>query len=425
MKTSRKGAVIAESFPTLIYPIPSSLGLYLRPGRRDHKPVVSLLAESQNRISGVVIDPVAVSWQAELLAEAPEHRVETVLDPKTIEMATPGGFNTNLAKLPWASEEPHRVELLAGLSGEQLAHSVAEFVVGNGLTAVLAPTHYLDDPRWFAVDRQLTRQLRSHLDAAGATEVPIYYVLSMPSTQFHDPGVRSGLIDGLRGLPIDAVWLRIHPFGGASGPLALKRYIRSCQDFHQLGFPLIGEKTGFAGLALMAFGAVGGCESGITVGERFDAGNLVRPRGGRPFLPPPRVYISELGLFLSRKRAEAFFDNRYMKSRFACKDRRCCRRGLDDMMADPRRHFLIRRSREVARLSRVPHSLRAERYLERVLRPATDLAVAAARADASLEGYRHRLDSWRATLGSFLELSPPTSYSAVPDGRRMKARLRA
>jgi hypothetical protein len=41
---------------------------------------------------------------------------------------------------------------------------------------------------------------------------------------------------------MDAVWLRIHPFGtGNSGPLVLKRYLRACRDLHTLNVPLVGE----------------------------------------------------------------------------------------------------------------------------------------------------------------------------------------
>ena len=87
------------------------------------------------------------------------------------------------------------------------------------------------------------------------------------------------MLEALKTIEIDAVWLRIHPFGTtAAGPIALRGYIEACRDLHRVGVPLVAERSGTIGVALMAFGAVGGIESGITLGERFDARTLAAPR---------------------------------------------------------------------------------------------------------------------------------------------------
>jgi len=54
------------------------------------------------------------------------------------------------------------------------------------------------------------------------------------------------------------------PFGNNSGHVSLFRYIQSCRELVSLDLPIVAERTGTIGLALVAFGAVSGLESGVT-----------------------------------------------------------------------------------------------------------------------------------------------------------------
>jgi hypothetical protein len=413
--------------PRLLRPVGAPLGVYLRPGRNDHTTLLNLAGEGVETFAGIVFDPCQESRQSELKTEALEAGLEAVLDSRALELGTEVGFGrSGMSKLPWAAASHDEPETLKE-NADEFIGALAEFVVDKGFSAVLAPTHYLgDDDTWFEVDRLLTRRLRSQLDALGGEEVLIYYPLALHAEQFRQAALRQRTVHYLRPLPIDALWLRVHPFGANSGPRAVRRYIEASRDFHQLGIPLVAEHVGAAGVALLAFGAVGGIESGITYGEQYDVGQLFRPpRGGTPFSPPPRVYLHQLGAFLSRPQAEAFFDNRHMKSTFGCRDTACCRRGVTDTLRDPRPHFVRQRLREVAELSRAPEALRTQLYLDDFLRPASDLAVQAARVEPALERARKRLDSWRVTLGTMARDGVGTSFAAVPEGQRIHHRRTA
>ncbi len=260
----------------------------------------------------------------------------------------------------------------------------------------------------------------------GAIQVPIYYPLALPSTAFRDSSQRKEIVRVLKDLPIDSVWLRVHPFGtAASGPIALRGYVEGCQELHQLGVPLVAERTGTIGIALLAFGAVGGIECGITTGEGFDISRLTAPpKKGGAFLAHPRVYLRELGAFLEVKRASPFFDLRRMKTFFGCRER-CCPGGLQDMLGDPRRHFVFTRAQEVSRVSSVPVALRRLLYMDQFLRPATDLALQASRIYPALDKQRRKLESWRGTLGAIERENPLKSWSQPPDGRRARSRVKA
>lgn len=410
---------------TVLHIADQPLGNYLRPGRNDHLVLQQLLSENQLAVTGLLVDPTLIDRHDDLAQEAGQQGIETILDPRSVDLSTPAGFQlSGVADLPWAPAIPHRPGDLSGASGLLLAEALAEFVVKESLSGMLAPTHIVSGPRdgWLPVDRELTLHLRRALDTRGRATTPIYYPLTLRSSVFNDARLREALMRYLADLPIDAVWLRIHPFGTTtSGPLALRRYIAGCQDLHRLGIPLVAEHTGTVGIPLLAFGAVGGIESGVTLGERVTFDRYLRATDGNGFSHPPRVYIDGLGAFLSREQAQAFFEKRGMRSAHGCQDQRCCPRGFNDMISEPRRHFVVQRSAEIGRLSRTPQELRPTIYMEEFLRPASDSAARAAKAEPALETTRKRLDAWRGTLGAILTSAPPESFSPAPTGRRSAA----
>jgi hypothetical protein len=342
-----------------------------------------------------------------------------------MELATAGGFTASRAQLPWAGSQPHRPADITGPGGYRMADTIAEFVADKQFSAVLAPAHYISGPNdpWLQIDEAVTGRLRRTLDANGQADVPIFYPLALAGKVLLDSEQRSALKPFLARLPVDAIWLRVHPFGSNSGPSALRGYIEACRDLHDLGLPLVAERSGTVGLALMAFGAVGGIENGVTIGEKFDASRLIHPpQGGKSFSPPARVYVPDLGLFLTRTQAKDLFQTPRMKM-FACRDTDCCRNGAQDMIREPRRHFVIQRMGEVGRLSQVAEAARANVYLEEMLRPATDRLprVLQAKLDRDtvkkLENERRKLGRWRETLGHLARHQPATTFSTVPETR--------
>lgn len=413
--------------PRTLRPVPDPFGSYMRPGYQDHGDVLQLLVEGRSIGSGLVADLRWASRQGDMLAEARRCGVETVLDPRSVDLSTPGGFVRGHAReLPWAATRPHRPFDLTDLAGAAFISSIVDAVQHGQFSAVLAPTHYLaaaGDP-WLAVDGQLTVQLRRELDRRGLDHVLIYYPLIMKADLLRRPEVQREMVAALGSpLPIDALWLRVHPFGTTnSGPLVLRRYLEMCRALHQVGVPLVAEHSGGVGVALLAFGAVGGIESGITYAEAVNLDNMFKPP--RPeekgFSPVPRPYLHELAAFLDPGLAEDFFARRGMKTAHGCQDAACCPRGWRDMQLQPRRHFLLRRAREVAAISAAPPSLRAGYYMENFLRPASDRAVRAAEAAPALHTVRRRLDSWRGTLGAELDKHSAFTASAPAAGKRLR-----
>lgn len=400
------------------------LDLYVRPRRNDHPVLLGLLAEDRLP-AGIVFDPVLDSRQSELRDMANRQAVETVLDTLTMELSLPGGrVRKGSLALPWSPFATEAAATLVGDAGVSLVSSIVDWVAAKRLSAVLSPSHFItgpDDPA-FAVDRRLAADLRRQLDDRGLDNVAIYYPLALPLAKLRDAGQALILGHRLQELDVDAIWLRLHPFGStACGPVSLRTYITACRALQTLGLPLVAERTGTIGVALMAFGAVSGIECGVTLGERFDISDLIAPRlGGSAFDPQAMVYVEQLGIFMRPKKAKSFYENSLMRSRFGCKDANCCPKGATSTLRDPRRHGVVRRIDEVERLAAVPQELRPDQYLENFLRPATDAALQAVKVDPSLEPARRRLDSVRVTLGALRKRGRPTSFVPPPSGRRAK-----
>jgi hypothetical protein len=415
--------------PRLLRAVNPPLGSYFRVGR-DHKPLQALLAEDRAAFTGLVFDARDHDRHRELRGAA-AGRVETVLDTKAFELSTVGGAaNPRLAGLPWAGDQlPHTPELLRGPWGKQVAELIADEVAERQYGAVLTPTHFLRrvDDEWLEVDLELAQRLRAQLDQRRLRDVTIYFSLTMHSSVLADAAARARIVERLASAPIDALWLRIHPFSAAdAGPDALRRYIEGARDLQRLGLPLIGEHTGTAGVALLAFGAVGGIESGITSGERFVVSALLKPPSpnAAAFTPAPRVYLAALGTFVSRDQAKALLAKTGMRTMLGCRDTSCCARGPADTDLDPRRHFLLQRQREVTEIGQRPEPVRPSLYLEEFLRPATDFALRAAKVDLKLERTRKRLEGWRLTLGAMNQQGPPTTVALPPEGKRTHPHVR-
>ena len=392
---------------------PEPLGSYIRPISRDVKLLSELLASGQPIGSGLVLDARAPQKSQDLRQVARSRGVELVLDPNSVELATPGGIDrTGMLELPW-SDGKQDSPASVGQRASAIVETIAAAAVDMGVDAALAPTHFLESlpSPWLDLDLQLAESLRDALDSdSRGRRIRVYYPLvSNLGVLSRGPvlsRMRAELSRLRRDEVVDALWLRMHAFGStSSGRLNLRRYVDVSRGLHDVGVPVVGERTGTVGLALMALGCIAGIESSITHGERCDIRALQRtPRPGeRGFAPAPRVYIPSIGAFVNREPAAQFFGAPGIKNWFACQ-RSCCRRGHIDMLADPRRHFLITRSGEVGELASVPAELRPEHYLSTWLRPASDRIIRAARVLPELAKQRGRLDDWRETLSDIRTL---------------------
>jgi hypothetical protein len=279
---------------------------------------------------------------------------------------------------------------------------------------------------WLAFDLEAAGDLREALNDLGGRAIAIYYPLVIAPKVMEYSAVGRRLRGSLQELEeqhgLDALWLRVSGFGSMDATARmLLRYVHFARAMHEAGVPVIAERSGTLGLALLAFGVVGGIEQGVTFGEGFDANTLTKDKGSSSgFMPAPRIYLAEIGALVKKSEAERLFADRSAKNRFACQ-RPWCKRGVSDMIHDPRRHFLACRADEIGGISRVPTGMRADHYLETWLGPASDRVGVAAKVLPRLIKHRRRLDDYRTALSDLRmvdKLEQP-SISEIPTGGRL------
>lgn len=403
---------------------PEPLGSFLRPYTRDFRHLANLVASGQSAGAGVVIDGRALPESVELRETVAASAKDVVLDSLGVEIFSPTGLTYTAVKaLPWLPRKRYANSALSAEERRILCEELARVAVELGFRSVLAPAKFIqhihrDD---VAHDVEIAIELRAALDAAGGNEVRIYYPLIAGLRLLGSATARQGIFTTLRAgvdaNAIDAIWVRAVGFDIHSGSINLKRYVAASRGLHGLGVPLVGDRAGTLGLAMLALGVTSAISSGITLGERYDPHPLFKPKKGTGFIPPPRVYIPAIGAFMDRARAGVILKHPSVRNWFGCQRSCCSARGVEDTLGDPRRHFVVTRTEEVDALARVPTQLRASQYMERWLRPASDRATKAMRIDPLLEAHRKRLDDWRSTFAAIIEedaaIRPQVTRSAI------------
>ena len=419
-------------FPRPIRAVPDPMGLYLRAGHNDHRQLSNLLLSGSQKIFGAVIDATASEKHKELRDQLAKSKLDIILDPRTQPAATQGGFKPALAQLPWGNERPQILDDFRSLLGRQKVIKLAEYVAANNFTQVMAPTHVIASPNdpWLAVDIEAIQWLRFELDRRGGKKIPIIYSLALAYSVYIDPEQRAAVRAAFRDRPFASLWLKIDGFGASANPTATSKYLDAAVDFHDLGVPLVADHVGgIPALSLLAFGAVGGIAHGITSNESFSSYSWRKPQepgGGKGGW---RVYIPSLDLLLSRADAEMLLNSSSRaKAMFANRNMHACPRGVDDMLDNPVRAFVVQRAEEIAAIGAVPPSMRPQVFLDSHVRPATDRALAATKIDwgeneaglklgKKLAAHRKRIDDLRIALGARAHQAPPVSFALQPSTR--------
>lgn len=374
----------------------------IRPHDRDLKALTRLLAAEHVVADSLVFNPSAaenVERWSEARSASADRGVAVIVDTLGAEVTAPGTTDQYVPKAPWGG---------AWANGDvsEATDLMVEFAATADVDGLLAPAPVVPaTPTSLAVVERRLGLLRDRLDASGLQHVQLHYPLvgRLEDLRRH----LAALLRELPQLPIASVWLRVHRMGASASVKSIRQYVTLARELHATQLPLIGDRAGVFGVGLTAFGAIGGVTSGVTMGERTDVRAMQRPPrpprpGQKPFMPAPRIYVHQLGMYLTRKQAESFYNVRGHKAQYACADA-CCGGGFADTMADPRRHFLRQRYLEVHRRDGVPVHLRADHWVDRWLRPASDHTHRIARRTGEHVRHADHVATWRDACSAQLE----------------------
>ena len=406
---------------------------FLRVGHTGHHRLEALLAADRLAFRRLVFDAAHLHSQRDLLSAASRAGFEIVLDLNVAESAALSRVGSAISKLPWANpDRPWTPADFAAGRNDDLFKRMAEFVVSSGAHVVLGPSHAFDDEGWVDIDRDGSHRLRDELDQAGAADVAIDHLAIVGARELRDPDHRRAIVTAVGNLPIQNLWLRIGGFGATATGVGTRHVIEASRSLLEVSRPLILDMAGgFAALAPLAFGAIGGISHGVAQRESFDLAAWRKPpvprKGGGT---PSKVYLAELDRYLDVDQAAAFFAVRGTKARFSCSDGRCCPSGIEDMTENANAHFLTQRHKQVDALAAVPETRRAEHFLLHQLDPALRSARQASKlkfGDEKLQKVvadtKGRLGRLRDVLGALHEADAGVaSRSRAPSLRGNQAR---
>jgi hypothetical protein len=377
---------------------PEPIGHFMRIGSSGHRQLETLLSSGKMMIHRVVVDAAAAALQRDLIASIADAGGELILDSNVAELSSEGKFSGAAKSAPWANPESVlTADDLRPNANRDVIGQIARFAVEHSFHMVQAPTHMLEGSpdSTFQVDRVATTALRAALDTEGGKHIGINYPLMIKTASLRDPVQRRAFIAGLRDVPFDNLWFRVSGFGADATPAGLRRYIAAVMDFLQLERPIVADGVGgLAGLAIAAFGAVGGICHGVAEMERFYASDWNKPPKpkGNGFGRQKRVLIGAIDRLLTEKQLESLMAAPGARKVLSCSDRSCCPNGLDDMLRDPKAHYLRQRARGVAELSRIPEARRAQHYLDKLLMPAERSARNTTKLKVEDDGLRKVLE---------------------------------
>lgn len=408
----------------LLHAQPVSPAAFLRVGHTGHRKLEALHAAGRLPYKRVVFDAAHLAEQAELLTLFRRSGYEIVLDPNFAEMAEIGRFTSAVSKLPWANiERPWEVSDFGRLRNLDLAKLIVEFAVVRAVNAILAPTHLIEtaESTWRSIDLNMCEALRNELDRQGGSQIAIDYQIITTSALLRDEYARKQLISSTNDLPAVNVWLRASGFGADATGSGTKLFIEAARTLHEINRPLVVDVAGgYASLAALAFGAVGGISHGVAQKESFKAGHWKRPSSGGGGTAH-RVYVHELDRYFNVDQLNAIFGTKGGRSRFGCNDASCCPNGIEDMIENAHAHFITQRSRQISDISSVPDSRRAEHFLLRHIDPAirsarhaVKLKVADQKTAKAVADAKSRLIRLRDALANLHEKDSGATRSRMP-----------
>lgn len=358
-----------------LFPSPSTIGHFVRIGHTAHRYLEDLHQAGRLPIRRAVADAAHMDSQSDLMQTLGESGTELVLDTKSAELSMPASLGTKSAKLPWANPDPtrfHEPKDWAGTRGRDLCERIAEFAVSHGVDAVLSPSHLVADPNdaWFVSDLKACSELRAALDRLGGRSIRLDYELIVPMRVLRDAQAVETIEHHLGEIDFSNLWIKASGFGMGATATAIARYVRAAHMLSSSGRPIVADGVaGLAGIAISAFGAVGGIAHGIAEKGRFDAASWKRPRNAnQTFGPKKRIYLPQIDQYLYEEQARTLLEGRGAKTLFLCTDPSCCP-NKDDMFSQHRGHALIQSSRLVDRINSQPEPKRIDYFMDHMLAP--------------------------------------------------------
>lgn len=359
---------------------------YLRVGHRDHKWLEDQQARGALPYRRFVFEAAHIRQQRQLVSILRNANCEIVLDTNFAELSSIGKFQGASRQLPWAqADRPWSAEDLAGNRADYVASQIAEFAIEERVDVVLSPNGLVEaGSDWLMTGVRMNQALARTLNRSGGNHISIDYQLIGTMALLRETDFRADVKASLNDVAAENIWLRTSGHDANSTGTGSRRYVETVCDLHEINRPFVADMTGgFPALAAAAAGAIGGFSFGVGQKEAFRANDYKREPVGGGGGGPKRVYVDELGRWVSEEQFVVMTQAKGAKTKLICRDTSCCANGRDDMIDNQNGHFLKSRAAQIDQISRVPDDRREADFLLKHIGPALRTARALARLDFS------------------------------------------
>ncbi len=362
------------------------------------------------RLRGAILEASYAADAAPLLKRFREESVAHLVDPQTLRLVGERFLEVErLQALPYSPARPLLAADLTPTACADLARAVMAFEQDHGASAYLAaglPYQDRDLQAWIVHNDRL---LDASCTANGTGDLdrrPLIAQIAPGRKALQHPEL---IINRLLDYPIDAVYVQATSFNAVRDSVEkLITYANFLAAITSHGLPVIAGRVGAFGLVLQALG-IQAFDSGLGQAEACDLASLNRRsttrdgerastgRGDR------RIYFEQLRTTLPGKTAAHLLDEQVgLRSRFVCVHGCCHHRGIDELPARSRQHYLWVRDSEVDQLRQRPSSTMRVDLVHEQLRDARETARVVRRAllakGLPYPSFDH-LDRWIAVLG--------------------------
>lgn len=357
---------------------------YLRVGHRDHKWLEDQQARGALPYRRFVFEAAHIRQQRQLVSLLRDANCEIVLDTNFAELSSVGKFQGASRQLPWARDDrPWSAEDLVGNRADYLASQIAEFAVEEHVDAILSPNGLIEAGNdWLTAGVRMNAALYRTLQRSGVNHIALDYQLIGTMALLRESAFRAKVKVTLDEVAAENVWLRTSNNDANSTGTGSRRFVEAACDLHEINRPFIADMTGgFPALSAVAAGAIGGFSFGVGQKEAFRANDYKREPVAGGGGSPKRVYVNELGRWISEDQFVIMAQAKGAKTRLICRDTSCCANGKDDMIDNHNGHFLKSRAAQIEQISRVPDDRREADFQLKHIGPALRTARGLARLD--------------------------------------------
>jgi hypothetical protein len=357
---------------------------YLRVGHSDHKWLEDQQARGALPYRRFVFEAAHIRKQRQLVSLLRDANCEIVLDTNFAELSSIGKFQGASRQLPWARDDrPWSADDLVGNRAEYVASQIAEFAIEERVDVVLSPNGLIEaGSDWLTAGVRMNQALARTLNQSGGNHISLDYQLIGTMALLRGIDFRTDVKAALSDVAAENVWLRMSGHDANSTGTGSRRYVEAVCDLHEINRPFIADMTGgFPALSAAAAGAIGGGSFGVGQKEAFRAADYRREPIAGGGGGPKRVYLDELGRWVSEDQFEIMSQAKGAKTKLFCRDASCCTNGRDDMIDNRNGHFLKSRAAQIEHISRVPDDRREADFLLKQIGPALRTARALARLD--------------------------------------------